>query len=163
MDSRFLVGIYWMWHGVGVLRSCWHTAQTRIKYSLHLPHPPPAGVTPYDWSLIACPANQHPKSTIKNKKTHEPLRTSWISQTICWPCLKIIKFSYFDFCMFLLYDLCFVLSLHDLQVLGVQRIMGFFILITRVCTVLKSPWIWLLGLKSPWIWLLVSKCPWIVT
>ena len=100
-------------------------------------------------------------SQIKNKKNHEPLRTSWISQTICWPCLKIITFSYFDFCMFLLYDLCFVLSLHDLQVLGVQRIMGFFILITRVCTVLKSPWIWLLGLKSPWIWLLVLKSPWI--
>ena len=32
------------------------------------------------WWEFACPANQHPKSTIK-KKAHIPLRTSWISQT----------------------------------------------------------------------------------
>ena len=45
---------------------------------------------------FVCPANQHPKSTIK-KKAHKPSRTSLISQNMYLPCLIIIQSCYFDY------------------------------------------------------------------
>ena len=47
-------------------------------------------------SEFARPANQHPENTIK-KKTHKPLRTSWISRKMCPPRLIIIQSCYFDY------------------------------------------------------------------
>ena len=46
-------------------------------------------------SEFVCPANQHPKYTIKKEKAHKPLRTSCISPK-CLPCLIIIQSCYFD-------------------------------------------------------------------
>ena len=48
-------------------------------------------ISPATWSKFASPANQHPNSTIKKKKAHVPLRTSWISPQMCLPCLIIIQ------------------------------------------------------------------------
>ena len=48
------------------------------------------------WSEFACPANQHPESTVK-KKAHNPLRTPLISPKTCLPCLIIIRSCYFDY------------------------------------------------------------------
>ena len=42
------------------------------------------------WSEFPCPANQHPKNTIKKKSPH----TSWISQYVCPPI--VWKSCYFD-------------------------------------------------------------------
>ena len=84
------------------------------------------------WSELACPANQHPKSTIKKKPTNLCAPYEFIKQ-MCPPCLIIIQSCYFDyrilkqtFCLFSLLDLCFVLCPLDLDVLRAQRIIGSF-------------------------------------
>ena len=89
------------------------------------------GLQVRDCSVLVCPANQHPKSTIK-KKAHKPLRTSWISQQMRRPCLIIIQSCILiqTFHMFSLL-LHFVLCSRDLNVLRAQRIIGFFIFITH--------------------------------
>ena len=48
------------------------------------------------WPEFACSANQRPKSTVK-KKAHKPLRTSWIPQKMCLPCLIIVQSCYFHY------------------------------------------------------------------
>ena len=42
------------------------------------------------WAEFACPANQHPKNTIKKKKAHIPLRTSWIFACHVWQSYNLV-------------------------------------------------------------------------
>ena len=73
----------------------------------------------------------------QEKKAHIPLRTSWISpQNLSamfdnHAILLLWLSNKQNVRMFSLLDLCFVLCSLDLNVLRAQRIMGFFILITR--------------------------------
>ena len=55
---------------------------------------PTCGVSMVTMGFL-CPANQHPKSTIK-KKAHKPLCTSWISQKMCQQCLIIMQSCHCD-------------------------------------------------------------------
>ena len=48
------------------------------------------------WSDFACPANQHPKSTIK-KKSPETFAHLENFSKMCLPCLIIIRSCYFDY------------------------------------------------------------------
>ena len=80
------------------------------------------------------------------EKTHNPLRTSWISQQMCPPFLMIIQSCYFGYrtnkpfacsrCVF------FLLCSLDLDVLRAQRIIGFFILTTHKSTRSEHPVTW---------------------
>ena len=52
--------------------------------------------TPRGRSLSAQPIRIR-KAQSRKKRAHIPLRTLWISQKLCSPCLKIIKYCYFDY------------------------------------------------------------------
>ena len=90
---------------------------------------------PRDWSLTDQPISI--RKAQSRKKAHKPLRTSWISQKMCLPCLIIIHTAR-SRC-----DLRFVLCSRDLDVLRAQRIIGFFILITHKSARSENPITWL--------------------
>ena len=104
------------------------------------------------WSQFACSANQHPKSTIKKKKSHKPLRISWISNRefspeMYLPCLIIIQSCYFDYRIKTVRTLSlrFVLCSLDLEELRAQRIIS----ATHKSTRSENPITW-----AEWLWLL---------
>ena len=78
-------------------------------------------------SGFACPASHRPKSTIKKKKPTNLCALREFLKQGCRPCLIIIQSCYFD-CRqtFHMLDLRLVLCSLDLDVLRVQRSMGFF-------------------------------------
>ena len=97
----------------------------RISHPLHV-----------TWSEIACPANQHPKSTIKKERKPTNLCTTRISQKKRLPCLIMIQSRYLDYRINKMFacSLCglsFALRALDLDVdldeLRAQRIIGFLI------------------------------------
>ena len=85
---------------------------------------------PSTWSEFAWPANQHPKITIK--KSHKPLRTSWILQKMFRPCLIIVQSCYFDYRInkSFAYSRCMICvsCTADLDALHAQGIMVFIIM-----------------------------------
>ena len=89
-------------------------------------------ITPM-WSESVCPANQHPKSTIRRKS--QQTFAHLVNVSAMFDNHKILLFwssNKRTFYMFSLRDLRLVLCSRDLGVLRAQRIRLFFILITHV-------------------------------
>ena len=95
---------FWFWKLASTCESVWLEVYKRLFF-----------LSKSMWLEFACPANQHPKSTIKKKKPRK----------LCTSCEF---FNRQTFCVFSLCDLCFVQCSFDLGVLCAQRIIGCFIM-----------------------------------